>query len=64
MRVRLKNLLTGEEIEATATTEHPTSSYGQPVWVDENNVSYGQCRIMGQYAVEPGYVLLEVRENG
>ena len=26
----------------TATTEHPDSSYGKAVWVDENNVAYCQ----------------------
>lgn len=64
MKARLKNLITGAEFDVTATTEHATSSYGQPVWVDENNTSYGQCRIMGKFSVEPGYQLLEVREDG
>jgi DNA-binding XRE family transcriptional regulator len=33
---------TGEEIKVHATTEHPTSSYGKAVWVDELNNAYLQ----------------------
>lgn len=40
MRTFLKNKVSGEEIEVTATTEHPDSSYGHPVWVDKNNLAY------------------------
>lgn len=36
----LINNITGERVEVHATTEHPTSSYGQPVWVDDNNNAY------------------------
>lgn len=39
MRAIIKNKLTGESICVTATTMHPDSSYGQPVWVDENGQS-------------------------
>jgi len=40
--VQIRNIVTGEEIDVHATTEHPDSSYHQPVWVDENGQSYGQ----------------------
>lgn len=42
MKAILKNNVNGSEVRVTATTEHPDSSYGKPVWVDENNVSYCQ----------------------
>lgn len=38
----LTNLLTGEKIKVHATTDHPDSSYNQPVWVDKDNNCYGQ----------------------
>ena len=43
MNATLKNLLTGEEIEAHPSTDHPDSSYGQAVWVDDEGNSYGIC---------------------
>lgn len=45
MKAILTNLLTGQKITVTATTEHPDSSYGQAVWVDEEGVAYGQCNL-------------------
>lgn len=39
MEIYLKNNVSGEEIKVTATTDHPGSSYGKAVWVDENNVA-------------------------
>ena len=42
MKAKLTNLLTGDEIIVHSTTEHPDSSYGHPVWVDDNNICYGQ----------------------
>ena len=38
--MKLKNLISGELIEFTSTTENSCSSYGHPVWVDENNQAY------------------------
>jgi len=38
-------MLDGTEIEVRATTDHPTSSYGQEVWVDGNGESYGQVSL-------------------
>lgn len=33
---------TGEEIEVHSTTQHPTSSYGKAVWVDDQDNAYLQ----------------------
>lgn len=41
----MKAILTnvnGEEIEVYSTTEHPDSSYGKEVWVDDNDKAYCQ----------------------
>ena len=38
----LKNLVNGVEIKVHATTDHPASSYGIPVWVDDDNNAYCQ----------------------
>lgn len=45
MKAILTNLLTGERIPVESTTEHSACSYGQAVWVDENNEPYGQCNL-------------------
>lgn len=42
MTATLINHNTGEEIKVHATTEHPTSSYGKAVWVDEQGRAYLQ----------------------
>ena len=39
---KIKNLINGKIIEVHPSTDHPQSSYGQPVWVDKNNNDYGQ----------------------
>ena len=36
----LKNKLNGVEVRVHATTEHPDSSYGRAVWVDDDNNAY------------------------
>lgn len=41
MKAKLINLLTDECVYVHSTTEHPDSSYGQEVLVDDNGVSYG-----------------------
>ena len=38
----LTNNITGVSVEVHATTEHPDSSYGIPVLVDDNNIAYMQ----------------------
>ncbi len=53
--IKVRNILTGEIIELTRTKEHPDSSYGKDVWVDKNNVSYGQCI----FGIPFGYELIE-----
>ncbi len=40
---KIKNLLTGEIITVFKSTDHPNSSYGIPVWVDEAGNDYGQA---------------------
>ena len=40
MKAKLVNNITGKVVEVTSTTDHPDSSYGKAVWVDENNVAY------------------------
>lgn len=39
----ITNLLTGKKTPVFATTDHPDSSYGQPVWVDVDGMAYCQC---------------------
>lgn len=36
----LRNIVTGEEVKVHATTDHPDSSYGIAVWVDDDNNAY------------------------
>lgn len=40
---KLRHRVSGDIIEVTATTKHPDSSYGQPVWVDKEGKAYLQC---------------------
>jgi hypothetical protein len=42
MRAKINNNSTGETIPVAATAEHPASSYGQMVWVDEQGTAYFQ----------------------
>lgn len=50
--------LNGSEIKVYATTNHPDSSYGQEVWVDDTNVAY--CPV-GKEA--PFFQVTEVEET-
>lgn len=53
MKARLINNITGETIQVVSTTDHPDSSYGKAVWVDENNVAYTQVGMESPfYSVE------------
>ena len=36
----MRNIVNGEEVKVHATTEHPDSSYGKAVWVDDDNNAY------------------------
>lgn len=38
-------LLNGEKVSGRLTTEHAASSYGQPVFVDDNNQAYNWAEI-------------------
>ena len=42
MKAILRNKMNGVEVEVHATTEYPSSSYGKPVWVDDENNAYVQ----------------------
>lgn len=53
MEAILKNNVTGKEVEVTATTNHPDSSYGKAVWVDEDGIAYCQVGMEAPfYSVE------------
>lgn len=53
MKAILHNLLTGEAIPVHATTEHPASSYGHAVWVDDAGNAYGEVgRPLMGYEIE------------
>lgn len=52
----LRNLLTGAEVIVHATTEHPDSHYGTPVWVDDNGFAY--CDV-GSVASKVLYEIIE-----
>ncbi len=54
-KAKLTNIVTGETILCHATTEHPDSSYGHAVWVDDNNVAY--CEVG---SVNPFYEIEEL----
>ncbi|MGM9687021.1 MAG: hypothetical protein ACI3YI_12500 [Bacteroidaceae bacterium] len=45
MKAILTNKLSGESVDVHSTTEHPDSSYGQPVWVDNEWQAYCQCNL-------------------
>ncbi len=45
MKAILTNKINGESVEVYSTTEHPDSSYGKPVWVDEKGQAYCQCNL-------------------
>lgn len=50
----LRNLVNGMEVKVHATTDHPTSSYGIPVWVDDENIAYCQVGVF-----PPFYEIIE-----
>lgn len=58
MKAKIKNKLNGEIIVVTSTTTHPDSSYGQAVWVDDNNNAY--C-VVGMKS--PMYDIVEMEIN-
>lgn len=52
--MKLKEIMSGCTIEVHQTTDHPASSYGHPVWVDEDNNAY--CEVGRE---QPFYELIE-----
>lgn len=58
MKAVLKNLVNGLEVRVHATTEHPASSYGKPVWVDEDGQAY--CQV----GMEAPFYEVETAEDG
>lgn len=42
-KATLTNTTNGVSVSVHATTDHPASSYGKPVWVDDNGQAY--CRV-------------------
>lgn len=46
MNIVLDKQSTETDQEYTLTTDHPASSYGQPVLVDQNNNAYGSADIV------------------
>ena len=43
MKAILTNRVNGESVEVHSTTNHPSSSYGKEVWVDDKGQAYCQC---------------------
>lgn len=58
MKAKIKNKLNGDIIVVTSTTTHPDCSYGQAVWVDDNNNAY--C-VVGMES--PMYDIVEMEIN-
>lgn len=54
----LRNIVTGVEVKVHATTDHPDSHYGQPVWVDDEGTAYCQVGLPS-----PFYQITEVRAD-
>lgn len=54
---KIKNNITGQIINVHATTSHSASSYGQAVWVDDDDNAYYQCNLPN-----PFYTLVELDE--
>lgn len=52
----LRNKVSGVEVRVHATTEHPDSSYGHAVWVDDNNNAYCEVDSMVE---NPFYEIIE-----
>lgn len=55
MTAILINTINDSRVVVHSTTEHPSSSYGMPVWVDKDNEAYIQVG-----AMVPGYKVAHV----
>lgn len=56
----LRNKINGMEVEVHATTEHPDSSYGKAVWVDNDNNAY--CEVDAKIQ-NPFYEITEIEND-
>lgn len=55
-KMKMKSILTDEVVEVHPSIEHAESLYHKlAVWVDEENNSYGQCRL----GIPLGFELIE-----
>lgn len=57
-KATLTSTINGESVEVYATTEHSASSYGMPVWVDDDGQAYCQVGFEA-----PFYELEEAEDN-
>lgn len=48
----LVSRINGARVRVYATTDHPSSSYGIPVWVDDEGTAYCQVGFETWYDVE------------
>lgn len=60
-RAKLTSMINGVTIDVHATTNHPCSSYGHPVWVDDDNQAYVQ---VGLEAMQPWYQVTNITDDG
>lgn len=54
----LISVLTGQTVRVRATTDHPDSHYGMPVWVDQDNQAYTEVG-----SESPWYRLTDIKEE-
>lgn len=52
----LVSRINGERVRVHATTDHPSSSYGIAVWVDDEGTAYCQC------GFETWYDVIDIKE--
>lgn len=53
-KYRLTNMINGYSVIVHKTTRHAASSYGQPVWVDDDAEAYCQVGLEAPfYKIEP-----------
>lgn len=57
MKAIIRNKITNKTVQVKSTTEHPDSSYGIPVWVDDENNAYFQVGLEN-----PFYEVVETKE--
>lgn len=55
---KIRNIVTGAVVAVKATTEHSSSSYGRPVWVDEMGNAYFEVGTPQAIMQSHGYELV------